>query len=132
MDWEIEASGLTALVVRICDEYTTLPIYVSENGAAFDDNVDRNGHVLDHNLVAYLAEHISPVRDAIDAGVNVEGYFVWSLLDNVEWAFGYSRRFGIVWWTFPRAIGSPKRALSGTATRSVRTPLSTRPPSAAE
>ncbi len=101
MDWEIEASGLTSLLVRIRDEYTTLPIYITENGAAFDDYVDPNGHVLDHNRVAYLQEHISAVHDAIDAGVNVQGYFVWSLLDNFEWAFGYSRRFGIVWVDFP-------------------------------
>ena len=101
MDWEIEASGLTARLVRIRDEYTTLPIYITENGAAFDDYVDPNGHVLDHNRVAYLQEHISAVHAAIDAGVNVEGYFVWSLLDNFEWAFGYSRRFGIVWVDFP-------------------------------
>ena len=101
MDWEIQASGLTALLVRIREEYTKLPIYITENGAAFDDYVDPNGNVLDHNRVAYLQEHISAVHDAIDAGVNVQGYFVWSLLDNFEWSFGYSRRFGIVWVDFP-------------------------------
>lgn len=106
--WEIEAAGLTALVVRICDEYTTLPIYLTENDATFDDYVDPNGHVLDHNRVAYLAEHISAVHDAIVAGVNLEGYFVWSRLDNVEWAIGYSRRFGIVWVDFPTGDQLPK------------------------
>ena len=111
MDWEIEASGLTALLVRIRDEYTTLPIYITENGAAFDDYVDPNGHVLDHNRVAYLQEHISAVHDAIDAGVNVQGYFVWSLLDNFEWAFGYSRRLGIVWVDFPTGNRLTKASL---------------------
>ncbi len=101
MDWEIQASGLTSLLMRVRDDYTGLPIYITENGAAFDDYVDPNGHVLDHNRVAYLQEHISAVHDAIDAGVNVQGYFVWSLLDNFEWAYGYSRRFGIVWVDFP-------------------------------
>jgi beta-glucosidase len=101
MDWEIEASGLTSLLIRVREEYTTVPIYITENGAAFDDYVDPNGDVKDHNRVAYLQEHISAVHDAIDAGVNVEGYFVWSLLDNFEWALGYSRRFGIVWVDFP-------------------------------
>jgi beta-glucosidase len=101
MDWEIEASGLTTLLVRIRDEYTTVPIYITENGAAFDDYVDPNGQVLDFNRVAYLQEHISAVHDAMDAGVNVQGYFVWSLLDNFEWSYGYSRRFGIVWVDFP-------------------------------
>jgi beta-glucosidase len=101
MDWEIQASGLTSLLMRVRDDYTKLPIYITENGAAFDDYVDPNGHVLDHNRVAYLQEHISAVHDAIDAGVNVQGYFVWSLLDNFEWAYGYSRRFGIIWVDFP-------------------------------
>jgi beta-glucosidase len=101
MDWEIQASGLTSLLIRIRDEYTDLPIYITENGAAFDDYVDPNGRVLDSNRIAYLQEHISAVHDALDAGVNVQGYFVWSLLDNFEWSFGYSRRFGIVWVDFP-------------------------------
>jgi beta-glucosidase len=110
MDWEIEASGLTSLLVRIRDEYTTLPIYVTENGAAFEDYVDPNGHVRDYNRVAYLQEHISAVHDAIDAGVNVQGYFVWSLLDNFEWSYGYSRRFGIVWVDFPSGARLPKES----------------------
>lgn len=110
MDWEIEASGLTSLLVRIRDEYTKVPIYITENGAAFDDYVDPNGSVLDLNRVAYLQEHISAVHDAIDAGVNVQGYFVWSLLDNFEWSFGYSRRFGIVWVDFPTGNRLPKES----------------------
>ena len=101
MDWEIHASGLTKLLVRIRDEYTTVPIYITENGAAFDDYVDPNGAVRDLNRIAYLQEHVSAVHDAIDAGVDVQGYFVWSLLDNFEWSYGYSRRFGIVWVDFP-------------------------------
>ncbi len=108
MDWEIQAAGLTSLLVRIREEYTPLPIYITENGAAFDDYVDPNGAVLDHNRIAYLQEHISAVHDAIDAGVNVQGYFVWSLLDNFEWSFGYSRRFGIVWVDFPTGNRLPK------------------------
>lgn len=108
MGWEVDASGLTELLVRIKKEYTDLPIYITENGAAFDDYVDPNNYVLDHNRVAYLQEHISAVHDAIDAGVNVQGYFVWSLLDNFEWSFGYSRRFGIVWVDFPSGDRLPK------------------------
>ncbi|MHB8379381.1 MAG: family 1 glycosylhydrolase [Acidimicrobiales bacterium] len=101
MDWEIEASGLTTRLVRIRDAYTTLPTSVTENGAAFDDYVDPSGRVLDRNRVAYLQEHISAVHDAIDAGVNVQGSFVWRLLDDFEWAFGYTRRFGIEGVEFP-------------------------------
>jgi beta-glucosidase len=89
-------------------DYTELPIYITENGAAFDDYVDPNGHVLDHDRVSYLEEHISAVHDAIAADVNVQGYFVWSLLDNFEWAYGYSRRFGIVWVDFPTGTRLPK------------------------
>jgi beta-glucosidase len=108
MGWEVDASGLTELLVRIKGEYTDLPIYITENGAAFDDYVDPNGHVLDNDRISYLCEHVSAVRDAIDANVNVQGYFVWSLLDNFEWSFGYSRRFGIVWVDFPTGTRLPK------------------------
>ena len=112
MGWEVDASGLTELLVRVKNDYTELPIYITENGAAFDDYVDPNGHVLDHDRVSYLEEHISAVHDAIGTGVNVQGYFVWSLLDNFEWAYGYSRRFGIVWVDFPTGTRLPKASFS--------------------
>ena len=112
MGWEVDASGLTELLVRVKGDYTELPIYITENGAAFDDYVDPNGHVLDHDRVSYLEEHISAVHDAIAADVNVQGYFVWSLLDNFEWAYGYSRRFGIVWVDFPTGTRLPKASFS--------------------
>ena len=112
MGWEVDASGLTELLVRIKEEYTDVPIYITENGAAFDDYVDPNGHVLDHDRISYLQDHISAVRDAIDANVNVQGYFVWSLLDNFEWSFGYSRRFGIVWVDFPTGTRLSKASFS--------------------
>lgn len=101
MGWEVDASGLTELLVRVMREYTQLPLFVTENGAAFDDYVDPNGEILDGDRVAYLKAHIGAVQDAIRNGVTVRGYFVWSLLDNFEWALGYSRRFGIVWVDFP-------------------------------
>ena len=112
MGWEVDASGLTELLVRVKSDYTELPIYITENGAAFDDYVDPNGHVLDHDRVSYLEEHISAVHDAIAADVNVQGYFVWSLLDNFEWSYGYSRRFGIVWVDFPTGTRLPKASFS--------------------
>ena len=101
MGWAVDASGLTELLVRIKTECTDLPILITENGAAFDDYVDPNGRVLDHERENYLHEHLVALHDALDAGVRVAGYFVWSLLDNFEWALGYSRRFGIVWVDFP-------------------------------
>jgi beta-glucosidase len=112
MGWEVDASGLTELLVRVKGEYTDLPIYITENGAAFDDYVDPNGHVLDNDRISYLCEHVSAVHDAIDANVNVQGYFVWSLLDNFEWSFGYSRRFGIVWVDFPTGTRLPKASFN--------------------
>ena len=108
MGWEVDASGLTELLVRVKRDYTELPIFITENGAAFDDYVDPNGHVIDHDRVSYLREHIGAVHDAIRADVNVHGYFVWSLLDNFEWAYGYSKRFGIVWVDFPTGTRLPK------------------------
>ena len=111
MDSEIEPSGLTALLDRIRDESTPLPIYVFENGATFDDYVDPNQPVLDRNLVAYLRERISAMHDEIDADVNVQGSFAWSRLNNFEWAYGDSCRFGMVWVDFPTGNRLPKASL---------------------
>ena len=72
------------------------PLYVTENGAAYEDVVEEDGSVHDLDRVAYLRDHIDAVADAIDDGADVRGYFVWSLLDNFEWAWGYNKRFGIV------------------------------------
>ena len=69
---------------------------MTENGAAFDDPPLSNGRVADHARVDYLREHLQAVSSAIEQGVNLRGYFAWSLLDNFEWQFGYSKRFGLV------------------------------------
>ena len=69
---------------------------ITENGAAFDDEVSADGRVHDAQRVDYLYRHLDAVGAAIDAGADVRGYFVWSLLDNFEWSFGYDRRFGII------------------------------------
>jgi beta-glucosidase len=110
MDWEIDPSGLSELLQTIHDEYTELPIYITENGAAFYDYVDPEGKIRDGDRISYLQEHISATLDAIDAGVNVRGYYLWSLLDNFEWACGYSRRFGIVWVDFATGARLPKES----------------------
>jgi beta-glucosidase len=70
---------------------------ITENGAAFDDEVAPDGHVHDSDRIDYLRQHLIQLHRAIDAGVDVRGYFVWSFLDNFEWAYGYSKRFGIVY-----------------------------------
>jgi beta-glucosidase len=96
MGWNIDPSGLTELLSSIAARYPTLPLMVTENGAAFDDAVSADGRVHDVERVAYLQEHVEAVAAALEAGVDVRGYFVWSLLDNFEWGYGYDRRFGIV------------------------------------
>lgn len=96
MGWNIEPEGLTELLVDVHTRYPDVPLAVTENGAAFYDTVAEDGRVHDVDRVTYLHDHIDAVGDAIDKGVDVRGYFVWSLMDNFEWAYGYDRRFGIV------------------------------------
>ncbi|ARJ04240.1 beta-glucosidase [Humibacter sp. BT305] len=97
MEWEVNPVGLTTLLVRLGREYDTLPaLYVTENGAAYDDVVSEDGAIHDVERTAYIRDHIDAVRAAIEQGADVRGYFVWSLLDNFEWAWGYGKRFGIV------------------------------------
>ena len=95
--WEVIAQGLTDTLLWVRERYGNPPIYVTENGAAFFDPPTVEGDRLADPLrVDYLSKHVAAVHAAIDAGVEVRGYFVWSLLDNFEWAHGYSKRFGIV------------------------------------
>ncbi|CEA08032.1 Beta-glucosidase B [Arthrobacter saudimassiliensis] len=97
MDWEVNPDGLRKLLVRLGEEYPSLPpLYVTENGAAYEDAVSEDGAVHDPERTAYILDHIDAVGRAIEAGADVRGYFVWSLMDNFEWSWGYSRRFGIV------------------------------------
>ncbi len=97
MDWEIYPDGLFDVLVRVRDDYDPPPIYITENGAAFGDHPTHDGEVDDPERWAYIEAHLEAIRRAIDAGVPMAGYFVWSLLDNFEWARGYSKRFGIVY-----------------------------------
>ena len=95
--WPIEPDGLRELLVRLRDDYPRLPeVVITENGAAFDDPVGPDGEIEDAARIAYVESHLGAVLDAIDEGVPVTGYFAWSLLDNFEWAAGYSQRFGLV------------------------------------
>jgi beta-glucosidase len=96
MGWTVDPTGLEELLARLHADHPGLPLMITENGAAFADRVDPDGRVRDADRTAYLQGHVAAVRRAIDAGVDVRGYFVWSLLDNFEWAHGYSKRFGIV------------------------------------
>ena len=99
MGWEIQPDGLRELLARLHHDYTDaagVDLYVTENGAAFDDQVGADGVVHDVERVEFLRAHLGAVLDAVEQGVPVHGYFYWSLLDNFEWAWGYEKRFGIV------------------------------------
>jgi beta-glucosidase len=95
--WEVFAPALTDVLVWVTERYGNLPMYVTENGAAFFDPPAVEGDRLADPLrVDYLRRHVKAVHAAIERGADVRGYFVWSLLDNFEWSLGYSKRFGIV------------------------------------
>lgn len=108
MGWGIEPEGLTELLTALSLAHEDLPLLVTENGAAFDDVVAEDGAVHDPERVAYLADHVAAVARAREAGADVRGYFVWSLLDNFEWAFGYARRFGLVRVDYATLARTPK------------------------
>ncbi|MGQ9370646.1 GH1 family beta-glucosidase [Azospirillum sp. A39] len=96
MAWPVQPDGLYDLLCEFRDRYGNLPVFVAENGAAYDDAVAADGAVHDPERVAFLRDHLVAVARAAAAGCNVRGYLCWSLLDNFEWAFGLSKRFGIV------------------------------------
>jgi len=108
MGWEVYPQGLTELLVRLKRDYQLPPVYITENGAAYPDVPMSANRVQDPQRCEYLRRHIGAVRDAIEAGVDVRGYFVWSLFDNFEWAFGYSKRFGIVYIDYDTQARIPK------------------------
>ncbi|HET6548312.1 MAG TPA: GH1 family beta-glucosidase [Solirubrobacter sp.] len=96
MGWPVDASGLYDLLLRLRADYGELQIWITENGAAFDDERLVDGVVEDPSRVAFLSEHLDALRRAVAAGVDVRRYHAWSLLDNFEWEHGYDKRFGIV------------------------------------
>jgi beta-glucosidase len=108
MGWPIDASGLFDELSRLRELYGDIDLYVTENGACFDDPLAPDGTVHDEDRVSYLREHLAAARKAIAAGVKLRGYFVWSLMDNFEWAEGYSRRFGITYVDFKTLKRTPK------------------------
>ena len=96
MDWEICAPALHRLLVKINAEYDLPPIYIAENGAAFKDEISQDGKVHDPRRIDFLKNHFIQVRLAMLKGVDVRGYMVWSLMDNFEWGYGFSKRFGLI------------------------------------
>ncbi len=109
-DWEVYPSGLGETLQWFADRYGNLPLYITENGAAFDDVLSPNNSVNDTRRVQYLRSHLLAAREAVKTGVDLRGYFVWSLLDNFEWQSGYSKRFGIVYVDFETQQRVPKES----------------------
>jgi beta-glucosidase len=108
MGWEIYPDGLTEVLVRVHREYRPAKIYVTENGASFSQGPDPQGRVPDTRRVRFVREHLLAARRALDLGVPLAGYFVWSLLDNFEWERGYTQRFGITWVDYETQRRIPK------------------------
>ncbi|OHV35512.1 beta-glucosidase [Parafrankia soli] len=108
LGWPVRPRSFLALLRRLGADYPGVPFYIHENGAAYDDEVSPDGTVHDPLRVRYLAGHLDAVRQASEDGVDVRGYFVWSLLDNFEWAEGYRMRFGIVHVDFESLVRTPK------------------------
>ncbi len=95
MGWEISAPDLHDLLVRIHDDYSHPTLMITENGAAFEDSAVEHGIVQDDDRIEYIADHLREARRALSHGVKLEGYFLWSLMDNFEWSMGFGKRFGI-------------------------------------
>ncbi|WP_022885290.1 GH1 family beta-glucosidase [Glaciibacter superstes] len=108
MRWEVYPEGLSNTLHRIADDYTSIPIWITESGSAFGDVLLADGTVDDQARIDYLDSHIRAALEAREAGVDLRGYFVWSLLDNFEWAFGYEKRFGIYYVDYETQERTPK------------------------
>jgi beta-glucosidase len=108
MGWEVDPNGLHDVLMRLRRDYGPLPVYITENGASFDDPPAVNGHVEDPDRTAYLQGHLAALARAVADGADVRRYCVWSLLDNFEWEEGYDKRFGIVHVDFATQARVPK------------------------
>ncbi len=111
MGWEVYPQGLTELLLRLQREYELPPIYLTENGAAYRDEL-KNGSVDDSERVSFLEQHIAALHEAMVHGVDVRGYFAWSLMDNFEWGHGFEKRFGLVYVDYETQARIPKRSAS--------------------
>ena len=108
MGWEIGPDAFEELLARIRDDYGNPLVYITENGSAFDDRITADGAVHDGYRTMYLRDHLAAVSNAIRDGADIRGYFAWSLMDNFEWAYGYSKRFGICHVDFHTGIRAVK------------------------
>ncbi len=110
MDWLVHPDGLYELLVRLRDDAPGLPLYITENGAAYDDYVNPDGTIEDTERIDYLRGHLRAAHRALTAGADLRGYFAWTLMDNFEWQHGYSKRFGLVFVDYGTQRRIPKRS----------------------
>jgi beta-glucosidase len=108
--WEIYPNGLYEVLMRFRTDYGNPVLYVTENGAAFEDNVIRDGKIQDDDRIAFLCDHLMSAYRAIKDGTRLKGYFIWTIIDNFEWAQGYSKRFGLVHTNYPTLKRTPKKS----------------------
>lgn len=108
MGWEVYPRGLYNLLMRLAFDYPAKPLYITENGASYSDEPDGGSHIADAKRIAYLERHLLACHAAIQAGAPLAGYFQWSLMDNFEWAKGYTQRFGMVWVDYETQQRIPK------------------------
>jgi beta-glucosidase len=111
MGWEVYPQGLYELLTRVHRDYGPLPLYITENGAAFPDQLEKDGTVNDARRINYLETYLHETWKAVQEGVPLKGYYVWTLMDNFEWAFGFSKRFGLIYVDYP----TQKRYLKNSA-----------------
>ncbi len=110
MGWGIYPPGLTKILVDFKNEYGDIDMYITENGTSVQDDPDSSGFVLDRGRIIYIREHLLALKAAMDQGVKVKGYYIWSFLDNFEWAQGYEPRFGIVRVDYDTLKRTPKKS----------------------
>ncbi|MFJ8647074.1 GH1 family beta-glucosidase [Streptomyces sp. NPDC093546] len=108
MGWAVDPTGLYDLLMRLAGDHPGLPLLITENGAAYEDEVAADGSVHDPARIAYVHGHLEAVHRAIAEGADVRGYFLWSLMDNFEWAYGYDKRFGAVHVDYETQTRTPK------------------------
>ena len=108
MGWDITPRGLYRMLKWINEEYGPIPIYVAENGCAVADTLDDAGHCHDPERINFLQQYIGACAESIKDGVDLRGFFLWSFIDNFEWSFGYTKRFGLVYCDYASQRRIPK------------------------
>lgn len=110
MEWEIHPDAMIDVLEMAHERAPHLPLYITENGSAYEDTVDPDGSIDDRERTEYLVAHVQACREAIDRGLPLRGYFAWTLMDNFEWSWGYTRRFGLVHVDYETLLRTPKRS----------------------